>query len=162
MEQQVAPPPRRFAPPQRFAPELPPAALARVLRHHVGDVRTLCAAACVARGWRDAARAPPLWRAPDLRDERLARKLDARRLRFLVSSGGTQVLDLTKTGSTTADVWVALSGAPPLDALHVRGLRGLRVGEWPDDAPDGRHHRHPKDARAHARRPGRRRRLQRG
>ena len=51
------------APPDERASEveLPADALALVLRPLTGDVRTLCAAACVARAWRTAAAEPSLW-----------------------------------------------------------------------------------------------------
>jgi hypothetical protein len=44
------------------APQLPLDAVRRILAPHAGDVYTLCAAACVSRVWRDAAKASALWR----------------------------------------------------------------------------------------------------
>ena len=119
-------------------PDLPREVLLRVLTHHADDVRTLCAAACLSRGWNDAAHDRTLWRAPDLGSGDLgtpAAWLDAHHLRSILATGGVEELDLTRcaaSGITAHEVADALEGAPPLRRLRVRGLP---PGDVPPGAP---------------------------
>ena len=72
---------------------LPAEAIDLVLSHLAGDVRTLCAVACVARAWRDAATQPQLW--VSLARLNVARLTDARLIALVArAGGGLQVLDL--------------------------------------------------------------------
>ena len=64
---------------------LPCDAILRVLRHHAGDVRTLCAAACVGRAWRDAATEPSHWTQLKALTLRTAVELTDQRLTALVA-----------------------------------------------------------------------------
>lgn len=109
-----------------YAPELPVEVLRCILAHHANDLATLCAAACVARAWRSATRAPSLWRLVSSQAEdsdRLVTRLNAARLRYLLSSGGTEVVRLSRCDLLTAhDVADALVGQPPLRELHVAGM----------------------------------------
>ena len=105
-----------------------------MLAPHKNDVKTLCAAACVARAWRVAAREPGLWHTPRLSNKQIE-LLSPERLSFILATGGVNVLDLS-TGScndhadmlsadmlTARDLADALAGAPPLEALRVAGLK---------------------------------------
>jgi len=47
---------------RRYAPELPPDVLHAIFMPLAGDMRTLCAAACVSTSWHTAALHPWLWR----------------------------------------------------------------------------------------------------
>ena len=75
---------------------LPRDALVRVLRQLDSHVPSLCAAACVARAWRDAAAEPSLWARPQGLWWRAAERLTEERLEALVARarGGLERLDL--------------------------------------------------------------------
>jgi len=126
--------------PTRFADTLPVPVIELVLSFREGDTATLCAAACVARAWREAARQPRLWRwllfsggykctRMDLvTDERLA-ALVARaggaleRLHLKDVAPGFGPIKCTLNVSA-GGVVAALRGNAPLRELHVRGLLG--------------------------------------
>ena len=91
-------PPRHWtsAAPVSSWDSLPVETVTRVLAHLYGDVRTLCAAACVSRAWRDAAAEQTLWACPRLRP-RLAERLTDERLAALVkrARGSLRCLDVS-------------------------------------------------------------------
>jgi hypothetical protein len=70
--------------------------VALVLAHLAGNVRALCAAACVSRAWREAAARPALWVHLRRVPTRVAERLDAERLTSLVAraAGGLERLDV--------------------------------------------------------------------
>jgi hypothetical protein len=89
--------------------ELPVRALCRVLAHCAGDVRTLCAAACVARAWREARRPRRCCGACWTR--RWRRRLTVPRLRRLLASGVLQALHVRAAVSRPARLDVAPGAA---------------------------------------------------
>ena len=106
---------------------MPPAVLKLALAA-ANSVRTLCAAACVSRAWRQVTREPSLWRVLDVKmiDLKLASLLTVPRLKFLLSTGGVEELYLDRGRApllTAHDVADALKGAPPLRVLRVHGLK---------------------------------------
>ena len=114
--------------------ELPAALLERALSRCAGDVATLCAAACVARAWRDAAAAPALWLSLDLTSPRVRANATAERLAALLArsrSADTGVdappltlLDLSFCEQLTAnEVLTALQGRRICGELRLRGVR---------------------------------------
>jgi hypothetical protein len=115
------------APPHAAA--LPPAVLARIMAALAGDTAALCVAACVARAWRDACRAPALWCSLQLEGPAAARLTDAALAKLVArAAGGLTRLDLGGGASahlalTARGVLAALRDAPPLEALCVRGVR---------------------------------------
>jgi hypothetical protein len=127
-------PPAACAPPP-YTPPLPVDVLRRVLRPHAGDVATLCAAACVASAWRDAAaRTPGLWRAPRLWQlpHAAALRLTDEWLAALLARAAGSLERLSgfplHTAVTVAGVAAALRGQQ-LTQLCVRGVkRGAEGG----------------------------------
>jgi hypothetical protein len=120
-------------------PALSADALGAVLCALNGDVASLCAAACVARAWRDAALHPSLWRdfSTCFGDGDVAARLTDARLAALVARarGGLERLHLSSCAALTAfGVAAALRGCPPLTTLRVRGLL---LGDSPDGTPWG-------------------------
>jgi len=85
------------------ADALPADALALVLAHLAGDVPSLCAAACVARAWRDAAAAPKLWARLAKLPWSSARRLTNQHLKALVkrASGCLERLDVSGASKVT-------------------------------------------------------------
>ncbi len=136
---------------ERHSPELPVDALRRILAPHAGDVATLCACACVARAWRDAARESALWVSlrlefasqigkandavpwvPPVTDERLA-ELVKRAGSGL--NGAPHLTQLTVTGCelvSARGVAAALAGA----GLHNK-LTLLRIANTLCEEEDG-------------------------
>ena len=84
---------------------LPDDALARIMSHLAGDVCSLCAAACVARSWRDAAAEPTLWVRLSQLPRTAASRLTDAHLMVLValSRGGLESLDLRGAELITDD-----------------------------------------------------------
>jgi hypothetical protein len=152
------------------AGELPAELIVLVLLPLSGDVRSLCAAACVARPWRHAASSPRVWlKIGPFRGPAAAHLTDARLLSLVarVSSGGLRHLDLTgvaksslsdeglafalrrQTGllSFTADgepltgAGIAAALAPSSGCLHRLGVRGVCAEPVPaDGVPHGNQH----------------------
>ena len=92
--------------------ELPADLVALVLLPLRGDVRSLCAAACVARAWRDAATKTRLWTQIGPLHPRTAARLTDARLDSLVSRarGGLRHLNLTGVGkSSVTDAGLAVA-----------------------------------------------------
>lgn len=79
--------------------------VALVLAYLAGDVPSLCAAACVARAWREAAAAPALWLRLAHMPSRVTLRLNAERLASLVarSVGGLERLDVSGAVSLSDD-----------------------------------------------------------
>jgi hypothetical protein len=108
---------------------LPRDALVRVLGHLAGDVEALCASACVARAWRDAASEPTLWaQLQVLSEEVAARMTDANLLGLVVRArGGLEQLDISGAQNVTEEGLMAALQQP--HALVVfqadRDCRGL-------------------------------------
>lgn len=113
---------------------LPGDVILRVLHHHAGDVRTLCAAACVGRAWREAATVPSLWTqlkalplrtAVELTDERLA-ALIARARGCLEALDVSNALRLTDEGLRAAllqpHALVAFTAGYGCDQLTAQGV----------------------------------------
>jgi hypothetical protein len=108
-----------------------------VLSFHLGDTATLCAAACVARAWREAARQPRLWRSLVFSNAKYTRtgSCTTKRLAALVAraQGKLECLHLDdfarhphawyKQHVSASGVVAALRGNAPLRELRVRGLR---------------------------------------
>ena len=119
----------------RHAPALPVVLVERVLSFCAGDVRTLCAAACVSCAWRDAATVPALWRSIELGAwrQRCRARLHRRQLRALLQrSRGADLekLDLCDCDQLTVrDVLKALDGRRVTKALLVNGIHAQRVSE---------------------------------
>ena len=127
--------PRRARAAAPDAPVLPTPALKCVLSHCDGDVRTLCAAACVSRAWRDAAAEQTLWcvlsglcRCAPLRSLRPphAALADAG-VANLVSRAGPgaaiELLDAYQCAAVTVDgLLQALAGRLITRELRVRGV----------------------------------------
>ena len=93
--------------------ELPPDVLAFILQPLLGDVASLCAAACIARAWRDAVASPLLWtRIGPLPPAAAARLTDARLIQLVGrAQGGLQHLDLSDVSGcclTNAGLFAAL------------------------------------------------------
>jgi len=112
-------------PPVRHSAWLPPSLLLRILTPHAGDVATLCAAACVARAWRDAAFTPRLW-ADMCMSPRLASRLTDARLAILTARAGDSLLhlDLSRVRSSlTARGVLRALREHRLASLRVRGVR---------------------------------------
>jgi hypothetical protein len=101
-------------------------------------VAALCAVACVARAWRDAALHPALWRDFSTCLGDAAARLTDTRLAALVARahGGLERLHLSGCTALTAfGVAAALRGHPPLAELRVRGvLLGAADDADTDDA----------------------------
>jgi hypothetical protein len=119
-------------PPGVDAAGLPRDALALVLAPLAGDVRSLCASACVARAWRDAAAQPRLWTHIVCR----RRKLTGEHLAWLVAraQGGLERLELGDAYDITdKDLYAALQQPHVLTHFSVRdcgifpGLTGQGV-----------------------------------
>jgi hypothetical protein len=114
---------------------LPADVLARVLSRLAGDVSSLCAAACVAPAWRDAAAEPRLWvclkllpdtaGAEHLTDERL-KALVARSRGLLASLDVSGARQLTNKGLTAVlqqpHALTAFSAAIVHGALTASGV----------------------------------------
>ena len=137
---------------------LPAIALEAVFSHLAGDLPSLCAAACVARAWRDTAKEPRLWMRPRrlpraaaarLTDAHLKtlvaratgrlRRLDLRGARLLTNAGLLAALQQPHAIVTfIADYRCEFSAEGVAAALHARSgrlralsLRGVRC--LPDD-----------------------------
>lgn len=112
-------------PPVCHSAWLPPSLLLRILTPHAGDVATLCAAACVARAWRDAAFTPRLW-ADMCMSPRVASRLTDARLAMLTARAGDSLLylDLSRgRSSLTARGVLRALREHRLASLRVRGVR---------------------------------------
>jgi hypothetical protein len=148
------PRPARAEPPA--AAVLPAPALARVLTYCGGDVRTLCAAACVSRAWREAAADPALWRVLSglgrcaaLRDHAgpHAALADARVASLVARAGPGAAIELLDAHKCAA---VSLTGLQL--ALAGRQItRELRVGGMSSRAPPVPRGGTQVDARTHVR-----------
>ena len=128
MEKRLAAAPRGWS-------ALPADVLARVLARLTGDVPSLCAAACVAPAWRDAAAEPRLWvclkllpdtaGAEHLTDERL-KALVARSRGLLASLDVSGARQLTNKGLTAVlqqpHALTAFSAAIVHGALTASGV----------------------------------------
>ena len=132
---------------RRHALNLPFDVVRCILASLAGDVATMCAAACVSRTWRDAAREPALWEtlvisypprepALDVTDERLAE---------LVTRAGAGVdgqphltaLDVTGCTYVTArGVVAALAAANLQGKLVVLRVRNTVYEEGHDEEVD--------------------------
>lgn len=123
----------------RYADTLPVPVIELVLSFREGDTATLCAAACVAHAWRDAARQPRLWRSLLFSNGYKCTRMDLitnERLAALVARAGgalerLHLNDLVQYGRSTCSLNVsagglvaALRGNAPLRELRVRGLLG--------------------------------------
>ncbi len=108
---------------------LPRDALVRVLGHLAGDVEALCASACVARAWRDAASEPTLWAQLQVLSEEVAARMTDENLLGLVvrARGGLEQLDISGAQNVTEEGLMAALQQP--HALVVfqadRDCRGL-------------------------------------
>jgi hypothetical protein len=108
---------------------LPVDVLRRVLLPYAGDASTLCAAACVATTWRDAATlTPSLWRQLRLQRATLECLTDERLVRLVARAGGEleqlSGLFLPDTRVTVRGVAAALRGHDgKLTQLIVRGVK---------------------------------------
>ena len=125
------------AQPLYYAPELPPVVMHAILCQLAGDVRTLCAVACVSPSWQEASVDPRLWAKLDTRDgaASVSRVLTDERLKRLVHRAcGTDAdgkaqklvsLDVSRaTEVTLRGVLAALHG--PRDDAGAPLLRGTR------------------------------------
>ena len=86
-----------------FAPSLPAEALQRILSAPAVDTSTLCAAACVATAWRDAASAPALWSRLGPLRWRAEKRLTDARLAALAARSGSELrrVDLSGCSAVT-------------------------------------------------------------
>jgi hypothetical protein len=95
------------------AEQLSVTVIALLLACLVGDVASLCAAACVARAWRDAAATPSLWvRLDGLKIRCMERLTDSRLQSFVaraLDAGGVTSLRLFRTPVTDEGLLQALS-----------------------------------------------------
>ena len=109
-----------------------------VLRFLVGDVKTLCSAACVSRVWRAAASEPSIWRVLRFSKQRaVAHRLIDARLERLVKRAGAALECLDLRGCELVSlrgVVRALRGAPQLKQLYVRGVTEY-MGPHPPPRP---------------------------
>ena len=123
------------------APELPVEVIIRVLAF-ARSVRTLCAAACVARAWRAATREPHLWHNLDstILEDSVVEKLTAPRLAYFLSAGGVRTLHLNRRAPalTAHDVADALADARAADAprLSTLSVRVMRCGKASQGQPN--------------------------
>jgi hypothetical protein len=98
---------------------LPRDALVLAFAPLAGDVQSLCAAACVARAWRDAAAEPRLWTRIVCR----GRKLKGEHLAWLVAraQGGLERLELGRTSDISdLDLYTALQQPHALTHFTLR------------------------------------------
>ena len=116
----------------------------RVLSFCAGDVKTLCAAACVSRAWRDAAADPAPWRSLQLMSARCRALLNPKLLRALLErsrGADLETLDVSDCMQLTVrDILKALNGRRVTHSLLVSGVRidnrlvrpavGLDVTRW--------------------------------
>ncbi len=94
----------------------------------VGNVPALCAAACVSRGWRDAAADPALWQTLGSLPRRVAARLTDARLRALVAraGGALRCIHLSDcTQLTDKGLKAALAPERALAYLCIAGCRKL-------------------------------------
>jgi hypothetical protein len=119
------------------SPELPSDAVRRVLASLAGDVPTLCAAACVARCWRVAARDPKLWRSLDFSSapqQRIARRLTDARLAALTARAGSALQRVNLAGCVSVSARGVVSALQGLQ-LHTLAVGGVQAA--PEDDKDG-------------------------
>jgi len=130
---------------RQYAPELPPEVLHVILLPLAGDMRTLCAAACVNTSWKAAALHPRLWRKlhADRDGVLVAQTMTDARLAMLVrracgvDAGGKEYklasLRVTHAPVTMRGVLAALRGPRGDDGepLLRSTLRTLRVSGLP-------------------------------
>ena len=105
---------------------LPVDVLVLVLQPLEGDVASLCAAACVARNWRDAVSSPRLWtRIGPLTPVVAARLTDARLDSLIRRARGDlrhlNLKEVSKSSITDAGLAVALSSISRLCSFSVNG-----------------------------------------
>lgn len=115
------------------SPDLPAHVIFLVLTFLVGDLASLCAATCINRSWRKVAKRKFLWRNLDFSDQlEIASRLTDKHLKTLVRRAGDKLVCLNLVledrrehidNVTLKGVFKALSKAPLLDKLGVRGLR---------------------------------------
>ena len=130
---------------RQYAPELPPEVLHAIFLPLAGDMRTLCAAACVNTSWHTAALHPRLWRKlhADRDGKLVAKTMTDARLAMLVrracgvDAGGKQhkLVSLRVTHATVSlrGVLAALRGprGDHGDPLLRESMRTLRVAGLP-------------------------------
>jgi len=109
---------------RRYAPELPSEVLRKILLPLAGDMRTMCAAACVSTSWHAAALHPRLWRKlhADRDGHLIAKTTTDSRLKLLVR----RACGVDAEGNEHKLVSLCVSFAPVTLRGVLAALRGPR------------------------------------